>query len=71
MTSVLGLSPERATELLAKEGLLVTLEETRSKKGVEHASQNRVIRQSVKSDGSVLLVFSAFQTETMEQSNQR
>ena len=63
MTSVLGLSTERAIELLADESLTVTLEETRSKKGVEGATQRRIIRQSEPKDGNVLLVYAAFQTE--------
>ena len=60
---MLGLSTERATELLADEGLTVTLEEARSKKGVAGATQRRVIRQSEAKDGTVLLVYADFQTE--------
>ena len=63
MTSVLGLSIERASELLADEGFRVTLEEARSKKGIEGATQLRIIRQSEAKDGNILLVYAAFQTE--------
>ena len=63
MISVLGLLPERATELLADEGFCVTLEEARSKKGIEGATQLRIIRQSEAKDGNVRLVYAAFQTE--------
>ena len=66
MISVLGLSPERANELLTQAGYCVFLEEARSKKGVENATQRRIIRQTEAKDGSVLLVYAAFQTEPAE-----
>jgi hypothetical protein len=63
LISVLGLSPERATELLTSDGFSVTIEETRSKKGLEGATQARVIRQRQTEDGHVALVYSVFRTE--------
>ena len=63
MINILGLSIERATELLAGEEFSVTLEEARSKKGVEGATQRRIIRQGEPKDGNVLLVYADFQTE--------
>ena len=67
MTSVLGLSPERATELLAKEGISVTLEEARSRKGVQGETQSRVIRQRLTREGHAALVYAVFQTEPAEE----
>lgn len=66
MISVVGLSPERASELLKAEGYSVELEEARSKKGVEGETQARVIRQRLIDETRVLLTFSFFRTEPGE-----
>jgi hypothetical protein len=66
LISVLGLSPDRAKELLALEGVEVTLEETRSKKGVEYGTQARVIRQTQMDGKHAVLVYAIFRTEPNE-----
>ncbi|MDP3448379.1 MAG: hypothetical protein Q8S22_10015 [Eubacteriales bacterium] len=66
MISVLGLSPDRAKELLALEGVTVTLEEVRSRKGVEGGTQVRVIRQTMLDAGHAALVYAVFRTEPIE-----
>lgn len=66
MISILGLSPDRARELLEREGITVTLEETRSKKGVRGGTQARVIRQTMLDAGHAALVYAIFQTEPID-----
>jgi hypothetical protein len=66
LISVLGLSPERAIELLSAEGYSVTLEEARSKKGIDGATQPRIIRQALPDEGKIALIYAAFRTEPAE-----
>ncbi|HWQ98681.1 MAG TPA: hypothetical protein VN538_11400 [Clostridia bacterium] len=63
MISVVGLSPERAEALLSAEGISVSFEEARSKKGVQGGTEARVIRQQMTDDKHATLVFSVFRTE--------
>ena len=47
MISTVGLPLDRAKKLLAEDGVTVSVEETRSKKGVEGGTDARVIRQTM------------------------
>lgn len=67
MISVLGLPLERAKELLAAEGIEVTIIEARSKKGVPGGTDARVIRQTQTGEAKLILVYSVFRTEPTEQ----
>ncbi len=66
MTNVLGLPLDRAKELLEREGVTVTAEETRSKKGVEDGSDARVIRQDIQDGQNVTLLYAVFRTEPIK-----
>ena len=63
MISVVGLPPERAEALLSAEGISVSFEEARSKRGVQGGTEARVIRQQMTDDTHATLVFSVFLTE--------
>lgn len=63
MISVLGLPLSRAKELLAAEGVEVTIEETRSKKGVYNGTESRIIRQTQTNETHATLVYSVFRTD--------
>jgi len=63
---VLGLSPARAKALLEQQGVAVSLEEARCKKGVEGGTQARVIRQTQTDDTHASLVYAVFRTEPSE-----
>ncbi|NLI53077.1 MAG: hypothetical protein GX417_01995 [Clostridiales bacterium] len=66
MTGVLGLPLERARELLEREGVSVSVLETRSKKGVEGGTDARVIRQDMQDERHAVLVYAVFRTEPNE-----
>lgn len=66
MTNVLGLPLDRAKELLEREGVTVTAEETHSKKGVEDGSDARVIRQDIQDGQNVTLLYAVFRTEPIK-----
>jgi hypothetical protein len=63
LISVVGLPLERAEALLSAEGISVSFEEARSKKGVQGGTEARVIRQQMTDDKHATLVFSVFRTE--------
>jgi hypothetical protein len=63
LISVVGLPLERAEALLSAEGISVSFEEARSKKGVHGATDARVIRQQMADDTHATLVYSVFRTE--------
>lgn len=62
MISVLGCSLDTATKRLEEGGYAVRVQEARSKKGVEHGEQ-RVVRQKLSMDGTILLTYAIFKTE--------
>lgn len=63
MTNVLGMELSAAEQTLAAEGYNVTVEEIRSKKGVEGGSDKRVIRvRRAGTDNTVCLAYSVFNT---------
>lgn len=66
MTTLLGLPLERATDMLTKEKTAFTLKEVRSKKGTD-GDDLRVIRQTVKPDGTMELCFAAFRTKLQDE----
>lgn len=66
MTSVLGFLLEQAVALLEREGVAVSVEESRSKKGVERGVDARVIRQDIIDESQVRLVYAIFRTEPDE-----
>ena len=63
---VLGLAPDRAKALLEQQGIIVSLEEARCKKGVEDGTQARVIRQTQTDETHAALVYAVFRTEPTE-----
>ena len=66
MTSVLGFPLDQAIALLEREGVVVNVEESRSKKGVERGVDARVIRQDIVSESQVRLIYAIFRTEPGE-----
>ena len=66
MISVLGLPLDRAKQLLEGSGWTVTLEEARSKKGVEGGTDARVILQTQTGESTAALVYAVFRTEPQE-----
>ena len=66
MTSVLGFPLDQAIVLLEREGVTVSVEESRSKKGVERGVDARVIRQDVADESHVRLIYAIFRTEPDE-----
>ena len=66
MTSVLGFPLDQAIALLVREGVTVSVEESRSKKGVERGVDARVIRQDVADESHVRLIYAIFRTEPDE-----
>ena len=66
MTSVLGFPLDQAIALLEREGVTVSVEESRSKKGVERGVDARVIRQDIVNESQVRLIYAIFRTEPDE-----
>lgn len=66
MTNVLGLPLLRAKELLAREGVTVTAQEARSRKGVQDGTDLRVIRQDILDETHTELIYAVFRTEPNE-----
>ena len=66
MTSVLGFPLDRAIALLEREGIVVSMEESRSKKGVERGVDARVIRQDMPDESHVRLIYAIFRTQPDE-----
>ena len=66
MRNVLGLPLDLARELLMKENVVVSAEETHSKKGVEGAVESRVIRQECKDETHAKLIYARFRTKPNE-----
>lgn len=60
---MVGLPLDRAEALLTAQGISVSFEEARSKKGVPGGTQARVIRQQMTDDTHAALVYSVFRTE--------
>ena len=53
-------------EILAREGVTVTEQEARSRKGVNDGSDARVIRQDIWDETHVTLIYAVFRTEPNE-----
>lgn len=68
--NVVGLPLDRARELLSEAGISYSVEETRSKKGVEGGLDARIVRQKTLADGSLSLLYALFRTEPMEEDPQ-
>jgi hypothetical protein len=66
LTGVLGLPLRRAIALLEREGVTVTAQETRSKKGVESARDARVVRQDILDGTHAILIYAVFKAEPNE-----
>ena len=66
MTSVLGFPLDQAIVLLEREGVAVSVEESRSKKGVERGVDARVIRQDIADESHVRLIYAIFRTQPDE-----
>ena len=66
MTSVLGFPLDQAIALLEREGVTISVEESRSKKGVERGVDARVIRQDIVNESQVRLIYAIFRTEPDE-----
>jgi hypothetical protein len=66
LISVLGLPLDHAKELLAAQGITVSAEEARSKKGVHDGTEARVIRQTMTDETHATLVYSVFRTEPVQ-----
>ncbi len=69
MISTVGLPLDRAKKLLAEDGVTVSVEETRSKKGVEGGTDARVIRQTMPDEKHAILLYAVFRTEPAEGKN--
>jgi hypothetical protein len=67
LISVVGLPIDRAEALLSGQGISVSFEEARSKKGVHGGTEARVIRQQMTDDTHATLVYSVFRTEPDEE----
>ena len=68
--NLIGLPLDRAKILLSNAGIVFSAEETRSKKGVEGGLDARIIRQKIRSDGSLALLYALFRTEPLEEDTQ-
>jgi hypothetical protein len=66
LTGVLGLPLDLACATLEREGVFVTLEETRSKKGVPDGTGARVVRQTALGENRAVLLYAVFKTEPNE-----
>lgn len=63
---MLGLPLDLARELLEREGVCVTAEEVRSKKGVPDGRSARVVRQTEIDETHAALLYAVFRTEPNE-----
>ena len=66
MTNVIGLPLSVACATLEREGVLVTSEETHSKKGIPDGTSARVIRQTIFDESHAALLYAVFKTEPNE-----